>query len=31
MLAGLTENEQSEAFRFLQSTVRSLRDAPGDA
>jgi len=26
MLAGMTETEESEAFRILQSMVRSLRD-----
>jgi hypothetical protein len=26
MLAGLTETEQSAAFRILQSMIRSLRD-----
>ncbi|KUN30042.1 MarR family transcriptional regulator [Streptomyces antibioticus] len=31
MLAGLSESEQSEAFRLLQGMVRSLRDAPEGA
>jgi hypothetical protein len=26
MLAGMTESEQSDAFRILQSMIRSLRD-----
>jgi hypothetical protein len=26
MLAGLTETEQSDAFRILQSMIHSLRD-----
>ena len=31
MLAGLTEAEQSDAFRILQSMTRSLRDGSDDA
>jgi DNA-binding MarR family transcriptional regulator len=31
MLAGLTETEQSEAFRILQRMIRSLRDDDRDA
>jgi DNA-binding MarR family transcriptional regulator len=31
MLAGLTEAEQSEAFRILQSMIQSLRDGDEDA
>ena len=31
MLAGLTEPEQSEAFRLLQSMIRSLRDGDDGA
>ncbi|MGN5632209.1 MarR family winged helix-turn-helix transcriptional regulator [Streptomyces sp. AC154] len=30
MLAGMTEDEQSGAFRILRSMVRSLRDGDGD-
>lgn len=29
MLAGMTESEQSGAFRILQSMIRSLRDDEG--
>ena len=29
MLAGLTETEQSDGFRILQSMIRSLRDGSG--
>jgi hypothetical protein len=29
MLAGLTETEQSDALRILQSMIRSLRDGTG--
>jgi hypothetical protein len=28
MLAGLTETEQSAAFRILRSMIHSLRDGP---
>ena len=31
MLAGMTESEQSGAFRILQSMVNSLRDGNGSA
>ena len=31
MLAGLTETEQSGAFRVLQSMIHSLRDGNGGA
>jgi DNA-binding MarR family transcriptional regulator len=31
MLDGLTGAQQAEAFRILQSMVRSLRDGPGEA
>lgn len=31
MLAGLTETEQSDAFRILQNMISSLRDGSGDA
>ncbi|GLP65029.1 MarR family transcriptional regulator [Streptomyces sp. TUS-ST3] len=31
MLAGMTEPEQSEAFRILQGMIRSLRDGQEDA
>jgi DNA-binding MarR family transcriptional regulator len=31
MLAGLTETEQSAAFRILQSMIHSLRDADDGA
>jgi hypothetical protein len=31
MLAGLTETEQSDAFRILQRMIRSLRDDDRDA
>ncbi|MDH6455905.1 MULTISPECIES: MarR family transcriptional regulator [unclassified Streptomyces] len=31
MLAGMTEPEQSEAFRILQGMIRSLRDGHEDA
>jgi hypothetical protein len=30
MLAGMTETEQSEAFRLLQSMIHSLRDGDSD-
>ncbi|SEE83649.1 MarR family winged helix-turn-helix transcriptional regulator [Streptomyces sp. Ag109_O5-10] len=31
MLAGMTETEQSDAFRSLQSMIRSLRDGSAEA
>ncbi|MDX6263027.1 MAG: hypothetical protein QOH84_4715 [Kribbellaceae bacterium] len=31
MLAGMTETEQSGAFRILQSMIHSLRDSDSDS